>query len=407
MRTVIKSDAFRRLWLSQVALALGDAVMQMGLLEVFRRNGFDERAETAKLFFAVSWPGAVLGPLAMAYLDRWPRRTVLLVSDAIRAFVVVGIMVWLWPLLVGHGVARGMFAVYALITVIGAITTFYYPARYALLPNLVASDKLIQANTLFTTSLAVAGVGGRALGGFVAEWFGPGWAVASNAVAYIVSVALLLGIRASAPGNGEKKSGQSELRTGLAYLWQHQSALPLVILSGVFAFLAGVLIVAIVGYGLDTLGLGTGGLGYLMSAAGVGAAVGIVAVGRGKPWAKSIWLPFVQLVIGGVMLGLLSVTRNPWVAAIWLLVMGAVAATAFIPIDAKLQEEVEEARRGAVFAARGAFTSATMLVAFWMQFGSARFKATPAPTVLLWLGVASVASAVLTFVALRKRRVNA
>ena len=134
MRTVITNASFRRLWFSQIGLALGDAVMQMGLLEVFRRNGFNERAETAKLFFAVSWPGAVLGPLAMAYLDRWPRRTVLLVSDAIRAFVVAGIMVWMWPLLTGHGVERSMFAVYALITVIGAITTFYYPARYALLP---------------------------------------------------------------------------------------------------------------------------------------------------------------------------------------------------------------------------------------------------------------------------------
>jgi predicted MFS family arabinose efflux permease len=404
MWTVIKNPAFRRLWLSQVALALGDAVMQMGLLEVFRRNGFDERAETAKLFFAVSWPGAVLGPLAMAYLDRWPRRTVLLVSDAVRVFVVIGILVWLWPLLVGHGVARGMFAVYAAITMIGAITTFYYPARYALLPNLAPTDKLIQANTLFTTSLAVAGVGGRALGGFVAEFFGPGWAVASNAVAYAVSVALLFGIPSIASGNGERKSGAGEWRSGLIYVWHHPTALPLVMLSGVFAFLAGVLIVAIVGYGLDALKLGTGGLGYLMASAGVGAAVGIVAIGRAKPWAKSIWLPFAQLLLGGVMLGLLSVTRNPWVAAVWLLALGAVAATALIPIDAKLQEEVEEQRRGAVFAARGAITSATMLVAFWVQFGSARFKATPAPRVLLWLGAASVASAVLTFVALRRRR---
>jgi MFS family permease len=406
MRAILRNHAFQRLWWSQVALALGDAVMQMGLLEVFRRHGFDERAETAKLFFAVSWPGAVLGPLAMAYLDRWPRRTVLLVSDAIRALVVAGIMVWLWPLLVGHGVARGMFAVYALITVIGAITTFYYPARYALLPNLVPADKLIQANTLFTTSLAVAGVGGRALGGFVAEWFGPGWAVAANAAAYLASVALLLGIPAAPAGAAQPRSAPGELRAGLLYLWRHQSALPLVMLSGIFAFLAGVLIVAIVGYGLDTLRLGTGGLGYLMASAGVGAAIGIVALGRGRPWAKSIWLPFVQLLIGGVMLGLLSVTRNPWVAAVWLLAMGAVAATAFIPIDAKLQEEVEEPRRGAVFAARGAFTSATMLVAFWVQFGSAAFKKTPAPVVLGWLGVASVVSAGLTFVVLRRRRVS-
>ncbi|MGD0016081.1 MAG: MFS transporter [Verrucomicrobiia bacterium] len=409
MRTIIRNPSFRRLWFSQIGLALGDAVMQMGLLEVFRRHGFNERVETAKLFFAVCWPGAVLGPLAMAYLDRWPRRSVLVVSDAIRSVVVVGIMIWMWPLLTSHGAVRGMFAVYALITVIGAITTFYYPARYALLPSLVPADKLIQANTLFTTSLAVAGIGGRALGGFVAEWFGPGWAVATNAAAYLLSVMLLLGIRRQAPVAGtetkeEQKGGWNELRTGLEYLWTHQSALPLVIMSGVFAFLAGVLIVTIVGYGLDTLKLGTGGLGYLMAAAGVGAAIGIVAVGRGKSWAKSILLPFVQLIVGGIMMWLLSMTVNPWLAAVWLVVLGAVAATALIPIDAKLQEEVDNLRLGAVFAARGMWTSLTMLVAFWLQFGSAFFRNTPPPTMLLWLGGGTVVTALLLLLVLRRRR---
>jgi MFS family permease len=409
MRTIIRNPSFRRLWFSQIGLALGDAVMQMGLLEVFRRHGFNERVETAKLFFAVCWPGAVLGPLAMAYLDRWPRRSVLLISDAIRSVVVVGIMVWMWPLLTGHGAERGMFAVYALITVIGAITTFYYPARYALLPSLVPAEKLIQANTLFTTSIAVAGIGGRALGGFVAEWFGPGWAIAANAAAYLLSVLLLLGIRRQAPTagtatKGEQKGGWNELRTGLVYLWTHQSALPLVIMSGVFAFLASVLIVTIVGYGLDTLKLGTGGLGYLMAAAGVGAAIGIVAVGRGKSWAKSILLPFVQLIVGGIMMWLLSLTVNPWLAAVWLVVLGAVAATALIPIDAKLQEEVDNQRLGAVFAARGMWTSLTMLVAFWLQFKSAFFLNMPAPTLLLWLGKATVVTALLLLLALRRRR---
>ena len=67
-------------------------------------------------------------------------------------------------------------------------------------------------------------------------------------------------------------------------------------------------------------------------------------------------------------------------------------------------EEVDDQRRGAVFAARGAFTSATMLVAFWLQFGSAFFKATPAPVILFWLGIASIGSAVLTLWVIRRKR---
>jgi len=55
-------------------------------------------------------------------------------------------------------------------------------------------------------------------------------------------------------------------------------------LSAVFAFLAGVFVVSFVGYSVDTLGLRTGGLGYLLAAAGVGAAAaGAGAAGAGVP----------------------------------------------------------------------------------------------------------------------------
>ncbi len=409
MRAVLQNREFRKLWIAQMVLALGDAVMQMGLLEFFRAHGYNERVETAKLFFAVSLPGLLLGPVAIAYLDRWQRRNVLMVSDSLRALIVGIIAMWLLPVLTGRVEERDLFMVYAMIFVIGAITTFYYPARYALLPNLVKGGNLIQANTLFTTSLAVASVGGRALGGFVAERLGVEWAVLANALAYVASIGLVWGIRmhphaTSGGANAHPEGGWGQLKSGLIYLWQHPSALPLVILAAVFAFLGGILLIAMVGYSLDTLGLRTGGLGYLMTAAGAGAALGVVAVGRAKAWTQAGWLPFVQLIIGGGLLKLLSLTTNPWVAAGLLIPLGAIVATAFIVIDAKLQEQVDDQRRGAVFAARGMLTSATMVVAFWLQFGSEVIRQTPAPTILQWLGVGSVVAAVLTLLVMRLKR---
>ena len=61
MASLLDNKGFRRLWISQIALALGDAVMQMGLLEYFRAHGYSERTETAKMFFAVALPGLLLG----------------------------------------------------------------------------------------------------------------------------------------------------------------------------------------------------------------------------------------------------------------------------------------------------------------------------------------------------------
>jgi predicted MFS family arabinose efflux permease len=405
---LFKNAGFRRLWISQVILALGDAVMQMGLLEFFRVHGYKVRAESAKLLFAVALPGALLGPLAIAYLDRWQRRHVLVVSDASRALIVGIIAAWLLPVPTGHVGTHGLFAVYAWIFVIGAITTFYYPARYALIPNLVGNDRLIQANTLFTTTLAIAGIGGRAVGGFVAETFGVECAVLTNVVAYLAAATLVWRIQmvphaTTGDTTSTKSGGWHEFKTGLIYLWEHPTALSLAVLSAIFAFLAAVFVVAIIGYAMETLGLRTGGLGYLLAAAGVGAAVGVVLVGRGKSWARSTWLPFVQLILLGMVLSLLGLTRNVWIAAVLLVVLGAIAATVLIPIDAKLQEEVDDKRRGAVFAARGMLTSAAMIVALWLQFGTEFFVSMPAPRIFLWLGAGSIVAAVLTVVTLRTR----
>lgn len=407
MKAVLANLNFRRLWLSQIALALGDALMQMGLLELFRVHGYDERVETAKMFFAVSLPGLVLGPVAMVYLDRWQRRTVLLVSDGLRAVVVAGVVMWLLPLLTGHVDQRNLFMVYLGIGAIGIVTTFYLPARAALLPNLIEPELLVKANTLFATSVAVATVGGRALGGWVAERVGVPWAVSANAMMYLVSVGLLARIHmtphAVAAGSRPK---WGELKTGFVYLREHPTALPLVILSGVFAFLLGLLVVVFVGYGMDTLGLRTGGLGYLVAAAGMGAGVGIVLLGQGKPWTKSDRLPVAQLLLAGAALVGLSFTTNVWLAALWVVGLGAVASTVMIYIDAKLQAQIEDGRRGAVFAARGMLTSLTMIVAFWLQFGSATFKRTPPPTVLWWLGISSAGVAGWLWVTTARRVVS-
>ncbi|HVM60439.1 MAG TPA: MFS transporter [Verrucomicrobiae bacterium] len=406
MASLLDNKGFRRLWISQIALAVGDAIMQMGLLEYFRAHGYNERTETAKLFFAVALPGMLLGPLAIAYVDRWQRRHVLIASDASRAVIVAVIAVWLLPVVLGHVAFRNLFAVYALILIIGSITTFYYPARYALIPNLVGNDKLIPANTLFTTSLAIAGVSGRAIGGFVAERFGVEWAILTNAVAYVIATILVWRIEmdphATTGGADARESGGwADLKTGLVYIWQHHNALSLSLLSAVFAFLAGAVAVEIVGYTMETLGLRTGGLGYVLVSAGAGAALGIAMVGRAKPWTKASWLPFVQLLLVGGVLILLGLTARVWITVLLLFALGAIAATILIPIDAKLQEEVDDVRRGAVFAARGMLTSGTMIVAFWLQFGSPWFRRTPAPQIMLWLGFGSIAAAVLALATLR------
>jgi predicted MFS family arabinose efflux permease len=274
------------------------------------------------------------------------------------------------------------------------------------MPNLIPTEKLMKANTLFTTSLAIATVGGAALGGFVAERIGVTWAILLSGLSFLVSFGLLWMIQmpphATTPSNTNARG--SEFVGGCVYLWKHPTALPLVILNGFFAFLLGILMIVFVGYAIETLGLRTAGVGYLVAAGGLGAGLGIVLLGRGKAWVHSDWVPFFQLLLAAGALVALGLTTNVWLAALVVVVLGGVSATVLVYIDAKLQAQVEDVRRGAVFAARGMLTSATMVVAFWLQFGTQLFKRTPPPKVLFWLGIGTIGATALLALAMWGRR---
>lgn len=408
MRELLKNPGFRSLLGAQMILALGDACLRMGLLEVFKRCGLDVEVETAKMFFALTLPGLVFGPFAMILLDRWERKSVLVVSDLLRAVVMVALVAWLFGALHQAAPPTTLRVIYALVLVNGIIVTFYLPARYAVFPNLVADHQLIQANTLLTVSMAVLAVGGMPLGGWLAVRWGPIPTIALNGIAYLVAAVILSRMplrRASnlPPTGPDAPASAAQLKEGVRYLWRHPTVLPLVVVAAVFAFLGGVLMVTIVGYAEKTLGLGTLGLGWLGGAAGVGAGVGVVLLGGGKAWTRSIWLPAVQLIIGGVLMAALSLTRDVLVAVPLLMMLGGICATALIPIDAKLQEEIADDRRGSVFAARGILTSGTMLAAFWLKFGTDLLRTTPPPVILQWCGGGALVIAVMTVAVLRRR----
>jgi len=409
MWSLLRQPNFRRFWSSQVLLALGDGLMQMGILKIILDHRYNAQVEIAKMSFAVALPGLVCGPLAMSHLGRWQRRRVLLLSDALRAVLVVLIGVWILPLLTGRVEQRDLLVVYWLIGAIGVIATFYLPARSALIPNLVETDQLVPANTLFAISFAIATVGGRVVGGAVAEKIGVPWTVALNVVTCLASVGLLWRIRmtphaVSEPTGNSATSVLREFRVALIYLWEHPTALPLVMLSGVFAFVLGILMVVFVGgYAKDVLHLGVSGIGYLVGAGGAGAAIGILLLGRGRSWTKSPWLPVGLLLLAAGALLTLSGIANLWLVIPVVFVLGGVLATVLIAIDSRLQAQVEDVQRSAVFAARGMLTSLTMIVAFWLQFGTEVFKRTSPPVVLWWLGIGTFAAAVLMLLALRTR----
>jgi MFS family permease len=124
--------------------------------------------------------------------DRLPRQLVMVGSDAAN----VGVRTTMGVLLV-TGEAR-VWQLFVLQAVGGAATAFYSPASSGLVPELVPSAELQQANALMSIGRYVSFPLGAAVGGAVVATIGTGTAMFVDAGTYATSALLLAAIRVPA-----------------------------------------------------------------------------------------------------------------------------------------------------------------------------------------------------------------
>ncbi len=101
----------------------------------------------------------------------------------------------------------------------GTATAVYGPAWTGLLPALVRSENLQQANALQQTSSAAAGIAGPAAAGVCAVTTGPGWAIIADAGTFFFSVATLALVQWGQVPRGAARSWFRDLCEGWKDFW--------------------------------------------------------------------------------------------------------------------------------------------------------------------------------------------
>jgi MFS family permease len=201
-REVLRLPDFRRLWTGQVISDFGDALTSLSLLLVVNQLT-GSTAALALMAICLALPQVTVGIVAGVYVDRWDRRRVMLVSDLLRAglvlgFVLVGSIDTLWLL-------------YLLAISQAAIGTFFAPARTALIPSIVPREGLMAANSLSQGSRLVAGVLGTGAAGAIIGLIGVAWpAFVIDSLTFLVSFVFVVRVTVSgrvAATAGEQASG--------------------------------------------------------------------------------------------------------------------------------------------------------------------------------------------------------
>lgn len=269
---VFANEDLRRLELAWSGSVLGQWGYEVALAVFAYRAGGAAAVGVVALIRLL--PAAIVAPFAALLGDRFRRRRIMVAADLVRVCAM-------------GGAAAAFFAgapaevVYAFAVVTALAGTAFPPAQAALLPSLARSPEELTAANATTTSIeSVAFFAGPALGGLVLAFASVGWVFASTAALFLLSALVLSRIRTDSRGEAriDLKSIPREAFAGFRAILRESRLRIVVGLYGAQTLVAGILRVLLVVTALRILGLGASAVGFLSSATGVGALLGVLAL---------------------------------------------------------------------------------------------------------------------------------
>jgi MFS family permease len=186
----LRYGGFRRLFSVRLLSQFSDGVFQVALVSsvLFSPERAPNAGAIAAGFATILLPFSVLGPFVGVFLDRWPRRMTLVVSNLVRAVLLVLVAV-----LVAHDNVGLPF--FVLVLAAFSVNRFLLAGLSASLPHVVDRDLLVTANSVVPTCGSIAYLCGLGAGGALHAFTDSDPVViASASVLYLLSsgVAMLL-----------------------------------------------------------------------------------------------------------------------------------------------------------------------------------------------------------------------
>lgn len=270
LREVYANRGLRRLQLAWAGSIIGTWAFTVALAVYAYHHG---GAAAIGLVVLIRWlPAAFASPFMGVLGDRYPKVPVMIVSDLLRAVAFAGITVCV-------RFDAPAAAVYVLVAATSVIMTAFRPAQAALLPALSRTpDELTAANVSSSTLESLGFCVGPALGGVLLAVSNTWIVFALTTATFLWSALQLFGLLGTAEPepSGEHRAIVHDLVEGFRTI-AHDSRLQVVI--GIFSaqtLVNGALNVLLAVSAFQLLGLGSGGVGYLTAAVGVGGLIGAI-----------------------------------------------------------------------------------------------------------------------------------
>jgi MFS family permease len=240
---------------------------------------------------------------AGVWVDRLRRRPILIAGDAGRA-----VLLTLIPVLWATHTLR-MWHLLVLQFAIGIFTVFFDVAYQSYIPSLVERDDLVEGNSKLQTTVSAAQTTGPALAGVLVAALTAPYAVALDAVSFVLSTAFMIPIRKletlpERPPEAAKPKMWPELKEGVRYVVGHRYLKWIALCTGTSNFFGQIAFAIVILYMQRSLHMSSIAIGGVFAGFGAGAIVASLTATRLQLLVggigNAIWMPAVLFSLGGL-----------------------------------------------------------------------------------------------------------
>ena len=267
--SLLRHADFLKLWTGQAISVFGSQFTQLAL-PIIAVLGLKASAAQMGILSAVQTaPFLLLGLFAGVWVDRLPRRPILIAGDLGRALLLMVIA------LAAFGKILGMPHLYVAGFLVGVLTVFFDVAYQAYLPALVGREHLIEGNSKLEASRSMAQLSGPGIAGVLIQALSAPWAIFVDALSFLCSALFLGRIRTQEERpRAERAPLLREVQEGIAVVLDNRILRSIAACTGTWNFFAAVWSALYILFATRELGLSPAAIGVIAS---LGNAAGLIA----------------------------------------------------------------------------------------------------------------------------------
>ncbi len=297
---------FLKLWTGQTISLVGDQVSLLAIpltaVLFLRASAFQMGILTAM----GSMPAFLFALIAGVWVDRLPRRPILIIADLGRFLLLCFV-----PLLFLLGMLRIEF-LYLLMFCIGTLSIFFSIAYPSYLPSLLEPQTLMEGNSKLELSQSLGAIIGPGLAGVLIQFLSAPLALLADACSFLLSACAFIWIRTPEAGPEERHMGGNmlaEMKEGLRFLISSPILRAITSSYAMLALFNSVLEAIFILYLIDEVGLQPALLGLISAISSTGFIIGALLCERVTRRIGIGWALLLALVVIGLSDALLPLAH--------------------------------------------------------------------------------------------------